>query len=199
MRLAVSPSRSALMMGTPPATAASNATITPLFCAAANISLPCNASNALFAVTTCLASAIACRTKSFAGATPPMSSTTISISLPRTTCPGSVVSATSGPARRRALATSRTAAMTTRISRPARRLISLRLRVSKASVPPPTVPNPSNPTFIGFIADRRGETYPVCRELPGEYGLRFQSARNGRGCLPWRRIRRPAMRRLWRL
>ena len=30
MRLAVSPSRSALMMGMPPATAASNATITPL-------------------------------------------------------------------------------------------------------------------------------------------------------------------------
>src|SRR5207253_1056713 len=40
MRLAVSPSRSALMIGMPPATAASNATITPVLCAAAKISLP---------------------------------------------------------------------------------------------------------------------------------------------------------------
>ena len=40
MRLAVSPSRSALIIGMPPATAASNATITPVFCAAAKISLP---------------------------------------------------------------------------------------------------------------------------------------------------------------
>src|SRR5258706_174302 len=33
MRFAVRPSRRALMMGMPPATAPSNATITPLFCA----------------------------------------------------------------------------------------------------------------------------------------------------------------------
>ena len=66
MRFAVSPSRSALMIGMPPATAASNATITPFFCAAAKISLPCIASSALFAVTTCLPFAIALRTRSFA-------------------------------------------------------------------------------------------------------------------------------------
>ena len=59
MRLADRPSRSALMIGMPPATAASNATITPLAWAASKISLPCSASSALLAVTTCLPLAIA--------------------------------------------------------------------------------------------------------------------------------------------
>ncbi len=66
MRLAVRPSRSALMMGMPPATAASNATITPFSRAAAKISLPCTASNALLAVTTCLPAAIASSTSALA-------------------------------------------------------------------------------------------------------------------------------------
>src|SRR3546814_9152780 len=52
MRLAVRPSRMALMMGIPPATAASNATMTPFAWAAAKISLPCLANKALLAVTT---------------------------------------------------------------------------------------------------------------------------------------------------
>ncbi len=63
MRLAVSPSRSALMIGMPPATAASNPIITPLACAAAKISLPCTASSALLAVTTCLPLAMASSTR----------------------------------------------------------------------------------------------------------------------------------------
>src|SRR6185436_7838632 len=50
MRFAVNPSRSALMIGTPPATAPSNATITPFACAAAKISLPRSARSALLAV-----------------------------------------------------------------------------------------------------------------------------------------------------
>ena len=62
MRLAVRPSRSALMMGMPPATAASKATTTPRSRAAAKISLPCTASSALLAVTTCLPAAIASST-----------------------------------------------------------------------------------------------------------------------------------------
>ncbi|MNN63226.1 hypothetical protein D3C81_1785890 [compost metagenome] len=64
MRFAVRPSRSALMMGMPPATAASNATITPLRRAASKISLPCTASSALLAVTTCLPFSMAFRTSS---------------------------------------------------------------------------------------------------------------------------------------
>ena len=66
MRLAVRPSRTALMIGMPPATAASNATITPLRRAAAKISLPCVASSALLAVTTCLPWSIAARIRSLA-------------------------------------------------------------------------------------------------------------------------------------
>ena len=66
MRLALNPSRSALMMGTPPATAASNATITPRFCAALKISLPWVASSALLAVTTCLPCPMASSTSCFA-------------------------------------------------------------------------------------------------------------------------------------
>ena len=62
IRFAVSPSRSALMIGMPPATAASNATMTPFSRAAAKISVPCTASSALLAVTTCLPAAIASST-----------------------------------------------------------------------------------------------------------------------------------------
>src|ERR1700743_1963441 len=49
MRFAVRPSRKALMIGMPPATAASNATITPCLRAASKISVPCTASSALLA------------------------------------------------------------------------------------------------------------------------------------------------------
>ena len=66
MRLAARPSRSALMIGMPPATEASKATITPFFCAAVKISLPCVASSALLAVTTCLPCRIASSTSSLA-------------------------------------------------------------------------------------------------------------------------------------
>ena len=44
IRFAVNPSRNAFIIGIPPATAASKATITPLLCAAAKISVPCEAS-----------------------------------------------------------------------------------------------------------------------------------------------------------
>ena len=66
IRFAVRPSRKALIIGIPPATAASNATITPCFSAAANISVPCEASIALLAVTTCLPFSIALSVSSFA-------------------------------------------------------------------------------------------------------------------------------------
>jgi hypothetical protein len=57
------PFAQALMIGMPPATAASKATMTPFFWAAAKISLPCLASRALLAVTTCLPWSIACSTR----------------------------------------------------------------------------------------------------------------------------------------
>ncbi len=92
MRLAVRPSRIALMIGMPPATAASKATITPLACAAAKISLPCFASSALLAVTTCLPCPMAAITSSRARVSPPISSTTMSMPGSATTAIGSATS-----------------------------------------------------------------------------------------------------------
>src|SRR5688572_11800 len=152
MRLADRPSRSALMIGTPPATAASNATITPCFCAAAKIWLPWVASSALFAVTTCLPWRIASSTSSFAIVVPPISSTTISTSLPRTTWNASSMTRAFFPTIFLAWATALSATTVMRIARPARRWISSALRLSTSQVPPPTVPMPSRPTLMGFIS-----------------------------------------------
>src|SRR5437660_214380 len=51
-----------------------------------------------------------------------------------------------------ARATSLSATCVILIARPARRRISSALRLSTSQVPPPTVPMPSSPTLIGFIA-----------------------------------------------
>ena len=151
IRLAARPSRTALMIGTPPATAASNPTITPCFCAAAKISLPCTASIALLAVTRCLPFAIALRVSSFAIVYPPISSITMSMSGLATTSLPSATHRACPPVRRCARSRSLSATIAMRISRPARRWISSRLRASTVQVPPPTVPMPSRPTLIGFI------------------------------------------------
>src|SRR5450755_2971533 len=155
IRFAVRPSRSALTIGIPPATAASKATTTPLSRAAAKISVPCTASSALFAVTTCLPAAIASRTSAFATPVPPISSTMTSISgremTDRASATTSAAPAASAPAR----TVSRSAMCVMRISRPALLLISSWLRCRTLKVPPPTTPAPSNPTRIGFIDMRR--------------------------------------------
>ena len=151
MRLALRPSRTALIIGTPPATAASNATITPCFCASANISLPYIANNALFAVTTCLPLAIALSTNSLATPQPPISSITISTSGSLTTANASSTTRQVPCVISLARTTSFSATTTIRIGRPARREISSALRDNTVNVPAPTVPIPSRPTFIGFI------------------------------------------------
>src|SRR6478752_2810931 len=51
-----------------------------------------------------------------------------------------------------AFATAWSATRVMRIARPARRWISLALRLRTSQVPPPTVPMPSSPTLIGFIS-----------------------------------------------
>src|SRR3954470_1297477 len=53
-----------------------------------------------------------------------------------------------------ALETALSATRVMRIARPARRWISLALRLSTSQVPPPTVPMPSSPTLIGFISSQ---------------------------------------------
>ena len=150
MRLAVRPSRIALMMGMPPATEPSKATITPVLWAAEKISVPCLASSALLAVTTCLPFSIARITRSRAAVSPPISSTTMSMSGRSTMCPA--VATISMPSRETARSFFRSRALATVItmSRPARRAISSRLRRSTSMVPLPTVPRPSSPTWMGF-------------------------------------------------
>src|SRR5690606_13010268 len=168
IRLAVSPSRMALMMGMPPATAASKATITPCAEAAAKISLPCLASNALFAVTTCLPCAMASSTSSRASVSPPISSTTISTSGSRTSACASLSTATPSPTRARALATSRTATRLTSMRLPARRAISSALRDSTVQVPPPTTPRPSKPILMG-CSSARGKEAGVADSVLAEF------------------------------
>src|SRR4051794_24608127 len=50
-----------------------------------------------------------------------------------------------------ALETAWSATRVMRMARPARRWISLALRLRTSHVPPPTVPMPNSPTLIGFI------------------------------------------------
>src|SRR5688500_1711341 len=154
MRFADRPSRIALMIGMPPATEASKATITPLACALAKISVPCLARSALLAVTTCLPASSAFSTSSSALVSPPISSTTMSMSG-RVTI-DSAEGAISIPSSEtlRSFFGSRAAATLMTISRPARRAISSRLRRSTSIVPLPTVPRPRSPTCIGFILAR---------------------------------------------
>jgi hypothetical protein len=146
------PTRTALMIGMPPATEASKPTITPAFCAALKISLPCVASSALLAVTTCLPLRIASSTSCLAMVVPPISSTTMSMSCALTTSKASAWTFAFPLVNFLALATALSATRVMRIARPARRLISLALRLRTSQVPPPTVPMPSRPTLIGFIS-----------------------------------------------
>ena len=154
IRLAVRPSRSALMIGMPPATAASKATMTLCSLAAAKISLPWTASSALLAVTTCLPWAIASSTRSRAMPVPPISSHD-DVDRPdrARSRDGSSLTGTPSP---------------TMLARPAprrgRRCARPRCRArrgagsprdwrsSTSATPLPTVPKPSRPTRIGCRA-----------------------------------------------
>src|SRR5687768_1062148 len=177
MRFADSPSRSALMMGTPPATAASNATITPFFCAAAKISLPCVARSALFAVTTCLPCRIASSTRSLATVYPPISSTTISTSSPRTTWKASATTFAFSPTILFARSSALSATTEIRIARPARRWISSAFRFRTSHVPPPTMPMPRRPTLMGFISvEAKEQMLPYVRPFVHEHAVQHAVA-----------------------
>src|SRR3569623_215952 len=150
MRLPARSSGIVLMTGMPPATAASKATITPCCCASAKITYPYFAISALLAVTTCLPLAMARRTRSSAVVVPPINSTTTSTSGSSTTANGSSVSVMPAVSQLRVRLRSRAAARVMTMPRPARRSISWALRFSTFTVPPPTVPRPTSPTFTGF-------------------------------------------------
>ena len=77
----ISPSLIALIIGTPPATAASNSKLTLFFSATFDKKSPCFEIKALFAVTTCFLFFNALRTNFFAGPSdPPINSTIMSTS-----------------------------------------------------------------------------------------------------------------------
>ena len=149
IRLPASPSRMFLITGIAPATAASNAMITPAARAASKTSLPCRAMRALLAVTTCLPRWMARSTRSRAASVPPTSSTITSMAASSTTERASPVRSKPAASHARGRPGSRTATRVTSIARPARRAISPALRRSTLTVPAPTVPSPSTPMRIG--------------------------------------------------
>ena len=155
--LAAKPSRSTLIIGIPPATAASNATCTLCCSASAKISLPCSASRALLAVTTCLPCLIASVTTSRATVMPPITSMTISTSSARTIDSRSSLHAI--PSSCRSGRSRRLPTWVIRISRPVRRVISAALSCSRRNAPTPTVPNPKIARFTDFTLLLQ----PVCK------------------------------------
>ena len=170
IRLAARPWRNARMRGTPPQTAASKATSTSLAAAAVRTSLPCRASRALLAVTTCFLQEMASRTKSRATSVPPMSSTTMSISGSSRMSRSREVrlSGSKGAWRRRS--GSRSAAFFRTSSVPKRRARKSRRSLNSRATPWPTVPRPMSPTltnrlflFLIFLGDDfdffRGHAY----------------------------------------
>src|SRR5262245_5200068 len=91
----------------------------------------------------------------------------MSISGSLTTSSPSLTILAAPPVSRCAFGTSLSATRLMRISRPARRWISSRLRARMFQAPPPTVPIPSSPTLIGFIARRlAGSCHPARLEQP---------------------------------
>src|SRR5947209_867883 len=104
MRSPARDSFSGLMMGIPPATAASKARSTPVCSASSKSSLPRVASNSLLAVTTERPEARALRMRLRAGSMPPMTSTTILTSGSSTTSLGSLVNRSLGTGTSRSFA-----------------------------------------------------------------------------------------------
>src|SRR2546426_3767539 len=169
MRLAGSPSLTARIGGMPPATAASNPSMTRLRRASAKISAPWWASSALFAVTTCLPDASAFRMKVRAGSRPPTSSITICTSGSSSTRLASPTSGSrprSSPSRGRVRSASATRRSTSR--QPARSCISAPWLSSTLTTPLPTVPRPRSAILISSITLGGG-----LRQLGG--GLRLPS------------------------
>lgn len=141
------------MMGIPPHTAASYP-IVAFGCLASScwISGRYCASNALLAVTTCFSAAMAAKTSSLAAPTPPMSSTTQSISGSATRLIRSVVSVVcAGRVKSRSLSNDRHATVFTTTSTPICPIRAACLS-SRFTTPPPTVPAPAMPTRSIFVA-----------------------------------------------
>src|SRR4030095_9981504 len=153
MRWAGSPSFTARISGMPPSTAAWKPSMWRLRRASSKSSGPWWASSALLAVTTCLPAARARRMKVRAGSSPPTSSITTRISGSSRTRPASAWRGSrlmSSPSRGRVTSRSAMAAMARR--QPARSVSSAPWLWRMRTTPAPTVPRPSRPILMSFIA-----------------------------------------------
>src|SRR5215813_13172490 len=171
-RFAGSPSLTERSRGTPPATAASNPSITRLRRAASKISGPWCARSALLAVTTCLPASRAFRMKVRAGSSPPTSSMTICTPGSSSTRAASLTRgsrARSSPSRTRVVSASAMACRRRR--QPARSCISVPWVSSTLTTPLPTVPRPRRPILISFMTGSGGVS-----AAPSARGERLEAA-----------------------
>ena len=153
-RLPASASRSVLMIGMPPPTAASKESCAPRSSASFASSTPCAASSALLAVTTPLPVSSAARTLACAGpSSPPISSTKTSMELERARPTGSSCQAMPSIAKPRSRARSRALTAATRPSGRAAPRSASPWRSSSRTTDAPTVPSPAMPSLSGsFIS-----------------------------------------------
>src|SRR6476661_5424664 len=155
-RLATRPSFTARISGMPPATAASNPSMTRLRRASSNSSVPWWASRALLAVTTCLPACRARRMKVRAGSSPPISSITTCTEGSSMAWAASVVSGKrerSIPSRDRVRSASATRPSAS--AQPARSASSAPWLWRIRATPHPTVPSPRRAILISFIRSFR--------------------------------------------
>src|SRR4051794_32733193 len=149
-RLPARLSRSVLMIGMPPATAASKASATPASSARRARRSPCFAISALLAVTTCLPRASAVSTTSSATpSAPPISSTTAPISGSAAIAAASSYQRTADRSTPRSRRRSRAETATTTIRRPARNPTGSACRSRSWTVAAPTAANPATGVFRG--------------------------------------------------
>ena len=156
-------SRSARMIGMPPATAASNSRSRPAASAAAYSSAPTLASSSLFAVTTGLPLASASRISSRAGSMPPIASTTRSMSGSDTTVWASRVSMPSASSTSRGADRLRTATPCDLEAQAGAALDGGRLRLDELHECSTHVPASENPDPYRLV---------VARHAEGGYGVR---------------------------
>src|ERR1051326_8564181 len=144
------PSRSVLMTGMPPATAASKFNAAPWRSARLASFWPCRANSALLAVTTDLPDASAASTAAFAGSpAPPITSTRTSIDGSRASATGSATQRYFFRSMPRFLPRARAVIATTSIGRPHRATSLSRPSSRSRTTDVPTVPSPARPTFSG--------------------------------------------------
>ncbi len=185
MRLPARPSRTALMTGMPPATAASKASTAPPASAAPASSAPCSASSALLAVTTWRPARKDASTRERAGLpVPPISSATTSTAGSDARPSGFSCQAYAARSVPRLRERSRALTAVPTLGRAARAGMTSAFSRSSRSTPAPTVPSPAIPTRRGFAAGVWPAWFNAPMPAPG-WGPRCCRPAKRRGCCGW--------------